>query len=171
MKTIEVVLPTKTISISLVDKNLDNCPVCAQPLKDTWGSWNMMHGEMKISCCGAPYQVKDYYVDDTKQAAYADYFRELNKPGIMSLSVDTEYIEPLKQAMKELGVRNVNDDSVYRRAIEIKADREALSNKEGTKESPGHEVVEYYSFDGELLARRSYKTKLERGQFKEEAKS
>jgi hypothetical protein len=94
----------------LVNSQKDNCLICEQPLKDSFFSWNIFHGEVSSSCCGAPYQTKDFGVDASKKEAYKKYFAELNKPSIMSLSVAEDWIEPLKQAMKELGATELSNE-------------------------------------------------------------
>lgn len=96
----------------LLNKRTDNCPLCDEPLKHFSGSWNMFHGEVSSSCCGAPYQTKDYYVDPEKSEGYEKYFKELNKPHYLSLSVADEWIEPIRKAFAETGIKSIKDNSV-----------------------------------------------------------
>ena len=104
----------------LLDKTTDSCPVCDTPLIDVSGSWNMFHGEVSANCCGAPYQTKDYYVDPEVSEGYDEYFEELNKPNYWSLSISDEWLNPLRGAIEQTGIRNIRDEKVMNIAKELK---------------------------------------------------
>lgn len=113
----------------LLDRRTDNCPLCDEPLKDFIGSWNLFHGEVSSRCCGAPYQTKDYYVDPEKSEGYDEYFKELNKPHYLGFSVSNEWVEPIRKAFAETGIKDVRDKSVMELAEKYKGTADGDSNE------------------------------------------
>lgn len=97
----------------LFDLKKDNCPLCDTPLKETFGTWNMFHGEVSRSCCNSNWQTKDFYVDDDELGNYKEYFTELNKPNINSLSIPKHLWQPLRDAYKKYGIKDCKNDQVY----------------------------------------------------------
>jgi len=114
----------------LLDRDADNCPICDTPLKDIGGSWNMFHGEVSAQCCKAPYQTKDYYVDPEKGEGFDVYFEELNKPNMWSLSVDDDWIEPLRQSLQELNETELTKEVQERAAVIREATNQEEENYE-----------------------------------------
>lgn len=121
-KTITTKYKGKETEHLLLDRTKDNCPICEHPLARTMGTWNIFHGEVTAQCCGAPYQTKDYYVDPEKSEGYKEFFEELNKPNVWSISIPQEWIKPYNVAFKELGVDRITKE-VTQRAEEIKANQ------------------------------------------------
>lgn len=119
-KTMETVYKGNKEQHLLLDKTTDSCPVCDTPLTYVSGSWNMFHGEVSANCCGAPYQTKDYYVDPEVSEGYDEYFEELNKPNYWSLSILDEWLNPLRGAIEQTGIRNIRDEKVMNIAKELK---------------------------------------------------
>ena len=97
----------------LLDKN-EPCTICNSSRDKMFFSWNMFHGEATSSCCGAIYQLKDYYIDKPTEEQ-VDYLKLLARDYI-ELSIKQEYIEPLQRAMKELSAKNINEEGVIKLA-------------------------------------------------------
>lgn len=102
----------------LLDKRTESCPICETPLKDFNGHWNMFHGSMSSSCCGASYQVKDYSPPDDGEN-FEELFRWLNDPNYVELTIKSEWVEPLHQAIKQTGIKDIRNERVDMVANEI----------------------------------------------------
>lgn len=100
----------------------DDCPICGTPLKDVGFRWNILHGEASASCCHADYQLKSLHVDSEKDPTGEKkrYYESLDQPDRIEFKINSEWIEPIRQAMKELGANYIDDTGVYERAKEIK---------------------------------------------------
>ncbi len=104
----------------VVDPKADSCPICDTPLSTVSFSWNIFHGEASASCCGAPYQLKSYYVDEQERGKEAaDFAESLDAPDRIQCKIDGKYLNAYRQALKELGENNINSDAVYKRTAEI----------------------------------------------------
>ncbi len=99
----------------------DKCPICGTPLKEAEFMWRLFHGEAKSSCCGAIYQLKSYWVDKNKHPEEYEFSESLDNPAKIWFKIDEEWINPLKQAMKETGIKNIHNDEVFDLAQKIKA--------------------------------------------------
>jgi hypothetical protein len=106
--------------ILLEEGSDDKCPICGMATKKMCFSWNIFHGEARSSCCGAPYQIKDFYIEKPTDDDKA-FFDHLNGKYIW-FKIPTKYIKPLKEAMKELEKTNINDKDVFSRVEEIVGD-------------------------------------------------
>ena len=105
----------------LLDKQ-DVCPICGTPRNNMRFSWRIFHGEANSSCCGAIYQIKDYYIenptDEEKKllTMLAGEYIEFN--------IQPDYIEPLKQALNATGKHSIVDEDVVKLALHIKSLKE-----------------------------------------------
>lgn len=97
---------------TLLNQETDNCPICDTPLKNVSYSWNMLHGNAKASCCGIDYQIKDLYVSPEKSKERIAFNERLKESGIIELSCMPDWIEPIRQAMKQSGIKKVNDEVI-----------------------------------------------------------
>lgn len=99
----------------------DNCPMCGTPLKEVSFSWNILHGEARSSCCHSDYQLKSLHVDPEKDPTgeKRTYYESLDRPDRIEFKIDPTWIEPVRQAMKELGASYIDSQGVYERAREI----------------------------------------------------
>lgn len=98
----------------VLDTKKDNCPICDTPLKNVAYRWQMFHGEAEADCCGAIFQIKSWYVDPKKYAQdIVDFSNSLNEPNKVYLKIGNDWIEPIKAAIKELGISNIHQDEVY----------------------------------------------------------
>jgi hypothetical protein len=98
----------------------DNCEICDAPRSKMVFSWNTMHGEATSECCGATYQVKNFYIKDPNevQKQMLDLLRGDHIMGCVKL----EWIEPIREAMKELGADKINDKVVELAHSKLPAD-------------------------------------------------
>lgn len=104
----------------VVDPQKDNCPLCDTPLSSVGFSWNIFHGEASASCCGAPYQLKSYHVDEEERGKQAKEFAEsLDAPDRIQCKIDGKYLAAYRQAFEELGKKRVGDKTVHARVGEI----------------------------------------------------
>lgn len=110
----------------------DNCPQCGKPLKDVGFSWNILHGEASSSCCHSDYQMKSLHIDPDKDPTgeKRKYYESLDSPDRIEFKTDREWIEPIRQAMKELGAYYIDDKGVYKRAKEIKESSPSQAEKQ-----------------------------------------
>jgi ssDNA-binding Zn-finger/Zn-ribbon topoisomerase 1 len=105
----------------IVVNRKEDCPVCGTPLESTYGTWNMLHGEMSFSCCKSPYQIKDYWInEETHSPELVEFVKNIGKDGNYLLSIKAEWIEPLRKAIEETGIKNINDDEVFELAKKYK---------------------------------------------------
>lgn len=90
----------------LLDKQ-DKCPICDAP-RDTMRFYDSenFHGEAESSCCGAIYQLKDYYIENPTDEEKK--LLELLADDYIEFSISPDWIEPLKQALRETGAYNIN---------------------------------------------------------------
>ncbi len=96
----------------------DNCPICGTPVKDMVFTWNMAHGEATSSCCGAVYQIKDYYIEKpTKQEKEC---LKLLREGYIEFLIREDWVEPLKKAINSIGIKNIHNDIIINIARSIK---------------------------------------------------
>ncbi len=93
----------------LLDKQ-DKCPICDTPRNKMCFSWRIFHGEADSSCCGAIYQIKDFYIENPTDEEKK--LLEMLAGDFIELSIKLDWVEPLKQALKETGKRNINDEGV-----------------------------------------------------------
>ena len=94
----------------LLDKT-DVCPICGKPRNQMCFSWLVFHGSAESSCCGAVYQIKDFHIDNPDEDEKK--LLELLAGDYIEFSIDSEWIEPLKQAISELGIKDINNEEVY----------------------------------------------------------
>lgn len=104
-----VVLTVKGKERLLLDKN-DKCPICDTPRNKMVFLWRMFHGEAESSCCGAIYQIKDYYIE--KPTDEEKKLLEMLAGDYIEFSIAPDWIEPLRLALKETRCRNINNDGV-----------------------------------------------------------
>jgi len=95
----------------LLNRQTDSCPICDTQLKNVLFTWNIPHGEAKASCCGADYQLQDYYVEDPSEEREI-LLQKLREPDTILIQVQGDWFKPLRKAMKELGVRRLTKDVV-----------------------------------------------------------
>src|SRR3990167_6060598 len=100
----------------LLDKQ-DKCLICDTPRDKMCFSWRMFHGAAESSCCGAIYQLKDYYIDNPTDEEKK--FLEMLAGDYIEFSIKFDLIEPLKQALKESGKRDINDEGVIELAQQL----------------------------------------------------
>ena len=103
----------KENEVYLFNIRTDKCPLCDTLLKDTYGSWNMFHGEINRNCCNSSWQIKDFCPPDGEEENYKEFFKELNKPEYHSISVDKDLWEHIREAFKEIGVNDCKNKDVY----------------------------------------------------------
>lgn len=96
-------------TVTLLDKD-DHCPICDASRDKMVFSWNMFHGEANSSCCGATYQIKDYFIDNPTEEE-KEYLKLLAGDYIEFVIKDS-WIEPLKEAMKELSESMITNEVV-----------------------------------------------------------
>lgn len=99
----------------------DTCPLCQLPLKNATFSWNLFHGEANSSCCGATYQMKDYHIE--KPNAEEKQLLEMLSGKWIQFKIKEEWIIPLRTAMHELQIHNINNEEVIKKAEEIFGDK------------------------------------------------
>jgi len=93
----------------LLDKQ-DKCPICDTPRESMCFSWRIFHGEATSSCCGAIYQIKDFYLENPTDEEKKRL--EMLAGDFIEFRIKLDWIEPLKQALQKLGKRNINDEGV-----------------------------------------------------------
>lgn len=95
------------------------CPICGKKPQDF--AWNMFHGEVTSACCNISLQIKDYYIDNDETKKYKDFVKSIgsDETGYV-VNIDKEWIEPLKQAIDEIGICDINNKRVFNRAKEIR---------------------------------------------------
>ena len=118
METVKCTTKNGEREFILVDRKTDNCPVCGEPLSSVFFTWNTFHGEASSSCCNAPYQVKDYCIDEDQPQSYKDFVCSLGKP-LIWCKVDSKYIKALHQAFSEGLPKDCYNDETYQRMCEI----------------------------------------------------
>lgn len=96
-----------------LDSKVDVCPICKTPLTNVAYRWNIFHGEATGDCCGAIFQIKDYYVDpETTPQDEIDFVDSLGKNGRIEFCIKDMCIKPLAKAIKETGIKNINNETV-----------------------------------------------------------
>ncbi len=119
----------------------DSCPICNMPVRDMHFRWNIADGEATSDCCGAIYQIKDYYIEKpTKQEKKC---LELLRNGYIEFKIKEDWIEPLKEAIRETGIKDINNRKVFNFAKDIK-----------TGEYPG---IEYTTKDMDQLLHNTFR--------------
>lgn len=103
----------------VVNPQTDKCLICGTPIKDGIFSWRIFHGEAGLSCCGADYQIKSYYVDEKEDPIGHEFAESLDDPTRIWFKIEEKWIEPLKRALKETGETNVRKDVVIAKAEEF----------------------------------------------------
>ena len=114
----------KTLAVNgkehtLLDKN-DKCPICGTDRKKMRFIWNMFHGEATSDCCGAIYQIKDYYIENP-----TDEERELLEAlrgDFIEFAIKEDWVEPLKQAILKTGIQDITNDTVMDEARSIRGE-------------------------------------------------
>ena len=115
----------------VLERDKDSCPICETPLTEVGFSWRLIHGEAESSCCGAIYQIKDWYVDPSKYGKDIIAFsRSLADLNLVQLKIAQEWIEPLREAIKQTGIQNVWDEKVETYAEGIYQGQIALQSTE-----------------------------------------
>lgn len=97
----------------------DKCPLCRASRNQMVFSWNTFHGEATSSCCGAVFQLKDYYIENPTDEEKE--LLEALRGDFIEFTIKSEWIEPLKQAMKNVGITDINNNDVYEEAKAILA--------------------------------------------------
>lgn len=96
----------------------DNCLICDTPYDKMRFRWRAFHGEAASSCCGAVYQLKDFYIenptDEQKQLlqllASGDY---------IEFAIGDTWIQPLREAIEKIGIKDINNDDVHQLALTL----------------------------------------------------
>ena len=104
----------------ILNPSKDKCPICETPLKNVYFTWRILHGEAMSSCCGAVYQIKSYWVDKNKYPEEYEFAKSLDNPEKILFKINEEWIEPLKQAIKKTGIKNIHYPDVFELAKEIR---------------------------------------------------
>lgn len=94
------------------------CPICGK--KPQGFRWNMFHGEVSSACCNIPLQIKDYYIDNDETEEYKDFVKSIgsDETGYV-VNVDKKWIEPLKQAIDEIGICDIKSKRVLNRSQQL----------------------------------------------------
>jgi len=90
----------------------DNCLLCGEKLSGVGFTWNLFHGEASSSCCGADYQLKSWWVDKEKYPEIYEFSESLDNPDRIFFKIAEKWLEPLRKAMSELGLKNIRDTGV-----------------------------------------------------------
>lgn len=107
---------TKEYNMILKD---ELCPICGNPLEHF--TWNMFHGEVTSHCCGAVLQIKDFYIDEDYSEEYRDFVKNIGKDEVgYMFNIPEEWFPHLRKAMDETGIKNIQNDEVYKLAKQYK---------------------------------------------------
>jgi transcription elongation factor Elf1 len=96
----------------------DKCYVCGCDRSSMCFSWNMFHGQATSSCCGASYQLKDYYIENPTDTE-KEYLDLLKKSGNIDLSIDEKYLDAVKKIYDTGEYDNINDKGFVDKVMEI----------------------------------------------------
>lgn len=102
----------------ILDPKIDTCPLCETPLTKIRWSWRQFHGSASSDCCGMVCQIKSYYVDPKKDLEGHAFAKSLDEYDRIEFDVQKKFIEPLNKAIKELGIKDINNEQVYKKALE-----------------------------------------------------
>ena len=95
------------------------CPICDKPLGRF--TWNMFHGEVTSHCCGVVLQIKDFYVDEDYSEEYKEFIKNIGKDEIGYIfNIPDEWIMPLRTAIEETGIYDIQNDEVFELAKQYK---------------------------------------------------
>lgn len=97
----------------------DECPICASKCNEMVFSWNMFHGQATSSCCGAVFQLKDYYIENPTDEEKE--LLEALRGDFIEFSIKNEWVGPLKKAIQNTGIIDINNDDVIEEAKTIMA--------------------------------------------------
>ena len=97
--------------------NDDVCPICGTKIKDIMFKYSMFHGRARASCCGATYQLSDYYIKNPDEKKRQEL--ELLRNGYIRLEIDSKWIYPLKKAIEITKIKDIDNPNVYKIAKEI----------------------------------------------------
>lgn len=101
----------------VIDSKNEPCYLCGTSFKQSYFEWGLAHGSAISSCCNAQYQIKDYYVDPEKTPKdVIDFVNDIGKEGKFVLNIKDEWVEPLKKAIEETGIKDINDEDVFKSA-------------------------------------------------------
>jgi transcription initiation factor TFIIIB Brf1 subunit/transcription initiation factor TFIIB len=102
------------LEFNMIKKD-ESCPICGQKLGGF--SWNMFHGEVTSSCCGCILQFKSYYAGDDATEEYKNFVESIGTNDVGYIfQIDEEWIEPLKRAINDTGIYNIQNDEVFDKA-------------------------------------------------------
>jgi len=91
----------------------EDCPICGRKLLKHFWEWQVFHGEAKGSC-GVIFQVKNYHIDNPSESErkLLDILGDSPFSDKIMLSVSYEWVEPIRNAMKELGKEEIDDEVI-----------------------------------------------------------
>lgn len=100
----------------------DACPICDTPRTEMIFTWNLRHGEATSNCCGAIYQIKDYYIDDPSEEQQE--LLKCLKGEFIEFCIKEEWISPIRQSLKETGKKTIDDEVLEKADAMLKAREE-----------------------------------------------